>query len=279
MRRALLAAMLAVSSLALSGAGPLKAQTPPADPITPAPSARDWGALALLPDWSGSWFPVISDQVQQITTNPTPWKPEVQKQIDHWTAEEKAGRPRGLLVDCLPHGVPTFYLITHNSIEVLFTPGRVTILGESDGNRLVRIWTDGRKAPADPDPSFHGYNIGQWQGDTLVVNTTAILPQAWLAVSEAVGVPIGEGAHVEQRFHLIGPDTLAVDLTITAPAVLSRPWQTRRLFTRKRARSYEIVEGVCRQGDFEPTTDPWGNPAWRPTAQSADGNILAPTGH
>ncbi|KAG5719680.1 hypothetical protein E4T56_gene7611, partial [Termitomyces sp. T112] len=137
MRRALLAAMLAASSLALSGAWPLKAQTPPADPITPAPSAKDWGALALLPDWSGSWFPVISDQVQQITTNPTPWKPEVQKQIDHWTAEEKAGRPRGLLVDCLPHGVPTFYLITHNSIEVLFTPGRVTILGESDGNRLL----------------------------------------------------------------------------------------------------------------------------------------------
>ncbi|MFT2536299.1 hypothetical protein ACMWQD_28390, partial [Escherichia coli] len=89
--------------------------------------------------------------------------------------------------------------------------------------------------------------IGVWQGDTLAVSTTAILPQTWLAVSEAVGIAIGEGAHVEQKFHLIGPDTLAVDLTITAPAVLTRPWQTRRLFTRKRARSYEIVEGVCRQ--------------------------------
>jgi len=250
----------------------------PVDPVVPAPTATDWAALARLPDWSGSWFPVISDQVKQVTTNPAPWKPAVQNQIDHWTAEEVAGRPRGLLVDCLPHGVPTFYLITHNSIEFLVTPGRVTVLGESDGNRLVRIHTDGRKAPEDPDPSFHGYNVGRWEGDTLSVSTTAILPQTWLAVSEAVGVPIGEGAHVEQRFHLIGPDTLAVDLTITAPAVLTKPWQTRRLFTRKRQRSYEIVEGVCRQGDFEPTTDQWGNPSWRLTQQSADGNILAP-GH
>jgi hypothetical protein len=253
------------------------AQTPPADPPLPAPSAQDWANLAKLPDWSGSWFPVITDQVAQIANNPTPWKAEVQKQIDFWTAEEKAGRPRGLLVDCLPHGVPTFYLITHNSIEFLFTPGRVTVLGESDGNRLVRIHTDGRKAPEDPDPSFHGYNLGRWEGDTLSVSTTALLPQTWLAVSEAVGVPIGEGAHVEQHFHLIGPDTLAVDLTITAPAVLTKPWQTRRLFTRKRQRSYEIVEGVCRQGDFEPATDQWGNPTWRLTQQSADGNILAPS--
>ena len=270
---------LALALVTVPVATPALAQTPPADPAIPAPTARAWSDLAKLPDWSGSWFPVITDQVAQITTNPTPWKPEIQKQIDHWTAEEKAGRPRGLLVDCLPHGVPTFYLITHNSLEFLFTPGRVTVLGESDGNRLVRIHTDGRKAPEDPDPSFHGYNVGHWEGDTLAVSTTAILPQTWLAVSEAVGVPIGESAHVEQRFHLIGPDTLAVDLTITAPAVLTKPWQTRRLFARKRQRSYEIVEGVCRQGDFEPATDTWGNPTWRPTRQSADGNILAPGQH
>jgi len=262
--------------LALAPASVSHAQTPTADPALPAPKASDWAALARLPDWSGTWFPVISDQNKQVTSNPPAWKPEVATQIDHWTAEEKAGRPRGLLLDCLPHGVPTFYLITHNSIEFLFTPGRVTVLGESDGNRLVRIHTDGRQAPADPDPSFHGYNLGRWVKGTLHVKTTAILPQTWLAISEAVGVAIGEGASVEQDFHLIGPDTLAVDLTIHAPSVLTQPWHTRRLFTRKRQRSYEIVEGVCRQGDFEPTTDAWGNPAWRASKQSADGNTLAP---
>ena len=61
------------------------------------------------------------------------------------------------------------------------------MLGESDGNRLRRIYTDGRSHPETPDPSFHGHSIGHWEGDTLVVDTVDILPQAPLAISEAVG--------------------------------------------------------------------------------------------
>jgi hypothetical protein len=41
--------------------------------------------------------------------------------------------------------------VTHNAMEILFTPGRVTMLGESDGNRLR---PDGRSHPETPDPSF-----------------------------------------------------------------------------------------------------------------------------
>ncbi|MFT3966192.1 MAG: hypothetical protein QM690_09945 [Sphingobium sp.] len=257
---------------ALALASPVPAQ-PGADPIVPAPRPADWTALGRLPDWSGTWSPDISDQNAQIKTNPVPWKPEIQQQVDHWAAEEKAGRPKGILVDCLPHGLPTFILITHNALEILFTPGRVTILGESDGNRLLRIWTDGRKLPEDPDPSFHGYSVGHWEGDTLVVETKGILPQAYLAVSEAVGIPSNGDMTVKQHIHLTAPDTLAFDLEITAPHILTRPWTTTRLYHRRRERSYEIVEGVCRQGDFEEGTDKWGNSIYVPTHQQ-DGNVL-----
>ena len=102
-------------------------------------------------------------------------------------------------------------------------PGRVTILGEGDGNRLRRIYTDGRPHPADPDPSFHGHSIGHWEGDTLVVDTVGLLPQAYLAVNEAVGVPNNGDMHIVERLHLQGPDTLADDLQITANKVLSSP--------------------------------------------------------
>jgi hypothetical protein len=251
---------------------PLSAQ-PVDDPVIPAPKAEDWTALSRLPDWSGTWSPDIADQNAQIRTNPTPWKPEIQKQVDHWALEEKEGRPKGLLLDCLPHGTPSFILITHNALEILFTPGRVTILGESDGNRLQRIWTDGRPLPDDPDPSFHGYSVGRWEGDTLVVETKGILPQVYLAVSEAVGIPNNGDMTVRQRIHLIDPDTLAFDLEITAPHVLTRPWTTTRLYHRRRQRSYEIVEGVCRQGDFEDGKDQWGNAIYVPTHQQ-NGNVL-----
>lgn len=264
-----------LSALALAiAATAAQAQTPPAtDQVTPAPTAADWAAIAKLPDWSGTWVPDITDQVRQITTNPVPWKPEVQKQVDFWTNEEKEGRPRGLLLDCLPHGMPSLALITHNASEFLFSPGRVTLLGESDGNRLRRIWTDGRKLPDDPDPSFHGYSVGHWEGDTLVVETRGILPQVYLAISEAVGIPTGGDVVIHEKIHLIAPDTLADDLVIEAPHILTRPWETRRISYRNRKRSYEIVEGVCRQGDFEEATDKWGNPIYTPTHQQ-DGNIL-----
>ena len=260
------------SALALMAATPTLAR-PADDPIDPAPTAADWRAITALPDWSGSWSPNIADQNAQIRTNPVPWKPEVQLQVDHWTAEEQAGRPKGLLIDCLPHGTPTFILITHNALEILYSPGRVTILGESDGNRLRRIHTDGRAMPDDPDPSFHGYSVGHWEGQTLVVDTKGILPQVYLAISEAVGIPNNGDMRVRERIHLIDPDTLAFDLEVEAPNILTRVWKTTRLYHRKRQRSHEIVEGVCRQGDFHDATDPWGNAIFEPAYQQ-DGNIL-----
>jgi len=268
-----MSAIRLLAALAMTIATPVFAA--PDDVIIPAPTPAQWTALAKLPDWSGVWTPDVRDQNAQIASNPVPWKPEIQSQVDFWTSEEHAGRPRGLLVDCLPHGMPSLMLITHNAQEFLFTPGRVTLLGESDGNRLRRIWTDGRAMPADPDPSFNGYSVGHWDGDTLVVETTGILPQVYLAISEAVGIPTGGDAAVHERIHLIAPDTLADDLVIESPHILTHAWQTRRLYHRTRKRSFEIVEGVCRQGDFEPASDKWGNPIYIPTRQQ-DGNILPP---
>ena len=66
-------------------------------------------------------------------------------------AEEKAGRPPPIFVNCLPEAMPSWMLVTHNAMEILFTPGRVTMLGESDGNRLRRIYTDGRGHPNDEE--------------------------------------------------------------------------------------------------------------------------------
>ena len=45
-----------------------------------------------------------------------------------------AGR-RLIFANCLPEAHPSWMLVTHNAMEFLFTPGRVTMLGEFDGNR------------------------------------------------------------------------------------------------------------------------------------------------
>jgi hypothetical protein len=242
----------------------------------PAPQAKDWASLAKLPDWSGIWTPNMSDQEARITGDPVPWKPAAAAQIAKLNAAEAAGDPKGLFVNCLPEGMPSWMLITHNALEFLFSPGRVTILGESDGNRLRRIYTDGRGHPADPDPTFHGHSIGHWQGGTLVVDTVGILPQTYIAVSEAVGLPNDGDLHVIERIHLVGPDTLRDDLEIIAPHVLTGPWKTSRFYFRQRARKYDIVEGVCLQGSFSESVDASGNAVFVPAPQTEGGNLVPP---
>jgi hypothetical protein len=234
------------------------------DVINAPPTSQDWLALGKLPDWSGVWTPVISDQEAQEKSNPPPWKPQVAKQMAHMYAEEAAGRPFPIIDHCFPTGMPSWMLITHNAFEVLFTPGRVTILGEGDGNRLRRIYTDGRGHPADPDPSFHGHSIGHWEGDTLIIDTVGVLPQAYLAVNEAVGIPNNGDMHIVERLHLQGADTLTDDLVITANKVLTKPWSTTRKYYRQRARKFDIAEGVCDQGSFTEAVDKNGNSIFAP---------------
>ena len=216
------------------------------------------------PDFSGVWLPDVRDQKRQEMANMPPWTPTVLTQVRHLIAEEQAGRPFLVLSHCLPHGMPSWMLITHNPFEILTTPGRVTLIGEGDGNRMRRIYTDGRGHPEDPDPTLHGHSIGHWEDDTLVVDTTAILPQSYIAISEAVGIPSNGDMHVVERLHLLNPDTLADDLEISANKVLSKPWHTTRKYYRQRAKKYDILEGVCDQGFYTDAVDANGNSIFAP---------------
>jgi hypothetical protein len=233
-------------------------------------------ALAEPPDFSGVWIPDVRDQKRQETANMPPWKAEILPQIQRMIAEEKAGRPFLVLSHCLPHGMPSWMLITHNAFEILTTPGRITLLGEVDGNRMRRIYMDGRPHPEDPELTLHGHSIGHWDDQTLVVDTTAILPQAYIAISEAAGIPNNGDMHILERLHLGAPNVLYDELEITAPKVLSAPWKTTRIFRRYPERHYEIAEGQCQQEDLVPGKDQFGNDIFVANPQNPDGSVRAP---
>jgi hypothetical protein len=232
--------------------------------IIPPPTSEDWARLAKLPDWSGTWNPSVRGQNEEIQKSPTPWTPKAAAQIAKMAADEAAGKPHPLFVDCLPQGMPSWMLITHNAIEFLFTPGRVTILGESDGNKLRRIYTDGRSHPADPDLTFHGHSIGHWEGETLVVDTVGVMPEMLIAITEGLGVPNNGDMRIVERIHLASPEILQFDMEITAPHVLTATWKTSRTYYRQRARNLEIVEGSCLQGRYLSEIDKDGNAVFVP---------------
>jgi hypothetical protein len=232
-------------------------------------------ACAGPPDFSGVWLPDVKDQFRQQTQNIPPWKPAIQPQFQREVDEEKAGRPFLVLDHCLPHGMPSWMLITHNAFEWLMTPGRITMLGEVDANRMRRIYLDGRRHPEDPDLTLHGHSIGHWEGDTLVVDTVGIAPQAYIAVSEAAGIPNDGDMHIVERIHLLQPNVMADDMEITAPKVLTATWKTTRLFRRYPDRHFEIVEGECEQEFLIPGKDANGNDIFVPNPQNADGSVRA----
>ncbi len=264
---------------------PAVADTPvyaaPPDQTAAAPTARDWGALGKWPDWSGVWTPIPaavpgkppSGSGQWVDSEPV-WTPAASKQIAALEADEKAGKPHNIYIDCLPEGMPSFMIMTLNALEILYTPGRVTILGEFDGNRLRRIYVDGRPHPDDPDLTFNGHSIGHWEGQTLVVDTVAILPEVFLPLGQGVGLPNDGDMHIVEHIRLTAPDVLQDDLVITAPHKLAQPWAYTRRFKRHRERSADIVEASCRQGDFTEAKDAAGDAVFAPLTHDEGGAPL-----
>jgi hypothetical protein len=231
--------------------------------------------FAATPDLDGVWVPDVKDQKVQEKQNMPPWTPEAKKQIEHWVAEEKAGRPFLVLSHCLPHGMPSWMLIMHNAFELLTSPGRITMIGEVDGNRMRRIYMDGRKHSEDPDLTLHGESIGHWEGDTLVIDTVAIAPQAYIAISEAAGIPNNGDMHIVERIHLAATNVLHDDMEITAPKVLTGTWKTTRIYRRYPERHYEVTEGECVQEDLVPGKDQFGNDIFVARPQNSDGSVRA----
>ncbi len=145
-----------VVCLALASTG---AAEPPKPVLNPAPSARDWADLAKLPEWSGVWVPDRKHPAFRFGSVRPTFTPAAAVYIAAQEALVRAGTPNNIYINCLPEGMPSNVLMARSGSEFLFTPGRVTILGENDGSRLRRIYTDGRPHPDDPDLTFNGHSI------------------------------------------------------------------------------------------------------------------------
>ena len=70
------------------------------------------------------------------------------------------------------------------------------ILYES-ANTWRQIFLDGRELGNDFPPTFLGYSIGKWDGDTLVVDTRGFNGKTWL---DQTGKPTSDALHVTERF-------------------------------------------------------------------------------
>jgi hypothetical protein len=145
---------------------------------------------------------------------------------------------------CVPPGIPAT-LLEPFPIEILQVPGKVLMLFEYD--HLVRpIYTDGRKIPDDPDPTYMGSAVGSWDGDTLVVDTVGFNEKTWL---DTTGLPHSDALHVTERIRRLNHNTLEDIITIDDPKSYTKPWTVRKVFDLKP--KWEIMEYECEENNKE----------------------------
>ncbi|MGH8259006.1 MAG: hypothetical protein ACREUG_04880, partial [Steroidobacteraceae bacterium] len=102
--------------------------------------------------------------------------------------------------------------------------GQVVFIYDDVSGSFWRIVpTDGRKHREDADESYLGDAVGHWEGDALVVETTAFNEDTWLTDNGAFHT---NRMRVVERLRRVG-DTLHWQATVYDPTVLLEPWTTR----------------------------------------------------
>jgi hypothetical protein len=160
---------------------------------------------------------------------------------------------------CITRNLPAAILPwpENNGVRVFQSPGFVVLQLEVLGTRVIPVG-HGERWP-EPVRSWLGQSLGHWEGDTLVIETSAIVPgdsvsadPARRAGSPLNGrpngvVPMSGKAKAVERLTMTGPDTISYELTYSDPDVYTAPWTAVVEWTRDDG--YRLHEFACHEGN------------------------------
>jgi hypothetical protein len=150
----------------------------------------------------------------------TPWAAALQHE------RESSLHNGDLMVQCMPPGVPRMNMSNGmvHPFKIVPSYGLYLLLYETSANSTFRqIYMDGRPLPKDPNPSWLGYSVGHWEGNTLVIETTGFNGKAWIDTGK--GHPQTEEGKVTERFTRKDFGHLEMDITIEDPKAYVKPWR------------------------------------------------------
>ena len=173
-----------------------------------------------------------------------PWAAELSRKR---VANQRYDNPDAL---CFPQG-PLQYHLDPQPREIIHTPRKTLIVYESNYG-LRTIYTDGRRLPkqGEPQPYWHGYSVGHWEGDTFVVESNNFrgvqggnAADAWL---DQMGSPYTDALQLTERFRRVNFGNMEIDVTIDDPKAYTRPF-TVRVEHRIVADGWEMTEFICHE--------------------------------
>jgi hypothetical protein len=173
------------------------------------------------PDLSGIWGTETPKYLVNIAVDFKPGELPIQPWAEALTKERMTGihAAEESNANCEPPGVPRIDN-TPNPFKIVQEPDMVVILYEAFG-QFRQIFLDGRKLPVDANPTWLGYSVGRWDGDTLVVDSTGFNGKTWL---DQTGHPTTDVLHVTERYRRRDFGHMDLQITIDDPKAYTKPW-------------------------------------------------------
>jgi hypothetical protein len=145
---------------------------------------------------------------------------------------------------CLPPGIPMLDVgAAVHPLKIVQEAGLMVILYEFFGaNRQVFI--DGRTLASDANPTWLGYSVGRWDGDTLVVDSAGFNGKTWIDVA---GHPSTDALKIAERFRRRDFGHLDLEITVDDPKAYTKPWTVTlplHLFA-----DGDLLEFVCNENE------------------------------
>jgi len=165
-----------------------------------------------------------------------PYRPEArakqQENLQHWLERDPATK-------CYMPGVPRATYMPF-PFQLVQTPEYVLLAYEfASASRIVYMDRPDFEAPVD---AWMGHNIGSWDGDTLVIDVTAQMPDTWLDQS---GNHHSNSIHVVERYTALSENHLMYEATITDPETYTRPWTIQLPLYRRIDENMQLLEFKC----------------------------------
>jgi hypothetical protein len=159
--------------------------------------------------------------------------------------------------NCFPYGL-TRMMNSPYPIQIMQDEQHIAFLFELDMLHHIVPFSDRLPKHAADNPTWYGYSLARWDGDTLIVESQGFNGYTRL---DTIGHPHSDQLRVIQTFRRLDADRLAHTITIDDPKTYTRPWSNERIWTRM---NEPLFEYSCEEnnkslweGRIKRWTPPW----------------------
>jgi hypothetical protein len=195
-------------------------------------------------DLSGFWMPTqavkhllnLAADLKPEEVPLQPWAEAVYKERIETNGKDHPG------ARCWPSGIPEKLNIP-DGLKIVQTTDLMLFLHES---RTIyrQVFTDGRPLPKNAQPTWMGYSVGKWEGDTFVVETIGQNGKTWLDMR---GLPGTDALKVIERFTRPTVGHMDIDVTIDDPKAYTKPWTVKLSWTLQP--DTDLIESICEENN------------------------------